>query len=516
MTSSSLIADLRRMLGEAAVIDAAEELEYYAHDVFEPGAPLAAVLRPKELEALGEVVAWLAERGIGLIPRGGGLSYTRAYLADQAGCVLLDTRGMDRILEVNAGDRYVHAQCGLTWAALDGVLAPMGLRTPYFGPLSGLESTLGGALSQGSVFLGSGRHGAVADSVLALSVMDGRGRILRTGAAAAGSPPFLRHFGPDLSGAFLGDAGSLGIKLDVSLRLIPRPAAIGFLSWQHADVTGMLAGMAELARAGLASECFGFDPVLAAQRMKRAGLATDAKALGAVVRRQGLLSGLRLALRGRGFLDPGRHSLHASIEADSAAELRARQRAARRLLAATGGSEIEASIPRVLRAQPFQPPNTILGPAGERWVPVHGILPHSRAAAAQRTLDALFAERRETMARHKVAVGQLYATVGAQATLIEPVFYWPDAHGPFHRRRVEAAYLKQVGEPPAAPENTAAVAALKREVADLLRAQGAVHFQLGRFYQWREGIDAGTLAMYDALKQALDPAGIFNPGVLQR
>ena len=200
------------------------------------------------------------------------LSYTEGYLARSGPAEVLDLAALNGLVALNLQDRYVVVECGMTWAALDALLAPHGVRTPYWGPLSGLLSTVGGALSQGSVFLGSGLHGPVGDSVLGLEVLSACGELLRTGAAASGNtPPFMRWFGPDLTGVFIGDAGSLGTKVRASLRLIPRPSELGFLSYEFSDPALALAAMSEISRQGLAAECFPFDPYLAEVRLQRAG-----------------------------------------------------------------------------------------------------------------------------------------------------------------------------------------------------------------------------------------------------
>jgi FAD/FMN-containing dehydrogenase len=493
-----------------------DELAFFAQDVYGDGAAPLAVLRAKDADTLARQVGALTAAGHPIVARGGGLSYTGGFLADHPGAVLVDTRGLDRVVEVNATDRYVRVQAGATWAALDAALEPHGLRTPYWGPLSGFGATVGGALSQGSVFLGSGLHGSVGDSVLALEVVTAEGQRLRTGAwAAAHSAPFFRYFGPDLTGLFVGDCGSLGLKTEASLRLLPRPGGVEFLSFQCTGAPAWIAAMAAVARLGVASECFGFDPVLAGMRMRRASLVSDVRTLGQVVRRQGLVGGLKLVGAGRDFLDPARHSFHLAVEGDDAAVARARAGAVRAALRGTA-DEIDPSIPRVLRSQPFTPPNTILGPGGERWVPVHGIVPHSVATTAFAAVDAVFARERAVLDAHHVQVGYLVATVAAQGFLVEPVFYWPDSHTTYHRRMVESDYLARVGPRDAPdPAARAVVARLRREVAAVLRAHGAVHFQIGRCYDYRGGRDPAALALFDAVKRQLDPRGLMNPGVLE-
>jgi FAD/FMN-containing dehydrogenase len=497
------------------VIRDPRELAFFAQDVYGEGQPLAAVLRPATTAMLARAVGELTAAGIAVIARGGGLSYTDAFLAARPRSVLLDLARLDAIAEINVEDRYVVVEAGCTWAALDAALATHGLRTPYWGPLSGLRSTVGGALSQGSVFLGSGLHGSVGDSVLGLEVVCADGSLLRTGSAAAGNTaPFLRYFGPDLTGLFIGDAGSLGIKARASLRLLPRPTVVDYLSYEYDDAASMITAMSEVSRQGLASECFGFDPVLAQMRMKRASLAEDAKTLGEVVKKAGLLQGLKLVGAGRSFLDAHKFSAHLAIEGDSEAAVAARLGAARRALGARG-REVDNSIPKVLRSQPFTPPNNMLGPAGERWVPVHGVVPHSRAVATHAAVEALFARERDTLRAHAIEVSYLFTTVAAQGFLVEPVFYWPDSHTAYHQRMVEPEHRRRCGEPADNPAARAVVARLKAEVAAVLRAHGATHFQLGKFYAWREGRDATALALFDAIKRQLDPQDLVNPGALR-
>lgn len=507
-------AALAAQLGADRVITDADELLFYSQDVYGAGAVPTALVRPCTVEDIQAIVRIGAAAGYPLIARGGGLSYTDGYLARQP-CILLDLSTLNQIVEINHADRYVVVEAGVNWATLDAALAPLGLRTPYWGPLSGLFSTVGGALSQGSVFLGSGLHGSVGDSVLGIEVVIAKGDLLRTGSAAAGNTPaFMRYFGPDLTGLFIGDAGALGLKVRATLRLIPRPQALGFLSFEFADSAPMLEAMAEISRQHLASECFAFDPYLAEVRMKRASLFADAKVLANVVKQSGLLAGAKMVVAGRRFLQANCYSAHVIIEADCEAALAPRMKNARIILS-IAGTETDNSIPKAMRSTPFTVPNNMLGPDGERWVPVHGIVPHSKAASAFNACQNLFVAHHKKMQDHGIKTGFLLSTISQQATLIEPVFFWPDSHTAYHKRMVEAGYLEKIGEPADNPGARAVVDELKHAVADTLRALGATHFQLGKFYAYRQGRDPASLALFDAIKHHLDPDHLMNPGVLK-
>jgi FAD/FMN-containing dehydrogenase len=509
------LAKLRTLVKQGSVTTDPTELLFFSQDVFNQGAPLSAVVTPGSVAELQAVVSCLTEANVAIVARGGGLSYTDGYLAARNDSVLVDTSRLNKLVELNVEDRYVTVEAGMYWADLNELLAPHGLRTPYWGPLSGLRSTIGGALSQGSVFLGSGEHGSVGDSVIGLDVALADGSILSTGSSAAGNAkPFLRYFGPDLTGVFVGDAGALGIKARATLKLIPRHIELDFVSAEYVDPTQMFAAMSEISRQNLAAECFAFDPVLMDVRKRRMSLLADAKTLINVVKQSGVMAGLGLVKSGRDFVDESRYSAHCTVEGMSAEEV-ARKVAVIKQIFAQHGIATENAFPKALRAMPFSAPNSMLGPDGERWVPVHAIFPHSDSARAFGAIKDFFAAKQSVLDQHGIRVGYLCTTVAQQGTLIEPVFYWNDTHMPYHKRVVEPDYLKKCGEPAPNPASTAAVHVLKAETAQLMRRLGGTHFQLGKFYSYREGRNPAALALFDAIKQQLDPKGLMNPGVLK-
>lgn len=515
-----VVPRLVAVVGSQHVLLDEQDRVFYAQDVYGAGTPPLAVARPGSVEELADVVRVLGEAGVAIVPRSGGMSYTDGYLPRRAESVTLDLSRLDRIVRIDAEDRYVTVECGVTWKALHDALAPHGLRTPYWGPLSGLRSLVGGALSQGSIFLGSGRYGAVAESVLGLDVVLADGTVLATGAHAnARGQPFFRQFGPDLTGLFTSDCGALGVKARATLKLVAMPGATEHLSWAYDDAASLFAAMADVGRADLASECFAFDPGLQKQRMKRTSLVEDAKSLGKVMKAAGgglaaLKEGAKVVMAGRGFLDDVKFSLHASFDGRDAADAAVRVALARKLLAARGGREVENSIPKVMRANPFAEVNSMLGPNGERWVPVHGTVPFSAAPRLFAECEALFAKHAAECERLAIDHGYLSCVVGDRGILIEPVFYWPDERQAFHERVLDADFLAKLPKYPQNLEARAAVARMRGELADLLASSGAVSFQIGKFYRYQTGLAPTAAAALAAVKQQLDPRGLMNPGSL--
>jgi len=519
--STRLAAELQGILGAGHLLTGEADRRFYSQDIAGPRAHVAAcVAQPQTVEALAASVAAIAAAGCAVVPRGGGASYTGGYVPPDDASVVVDTCGLDRVVEINAADMYVTVEAGCTWQALLGALEPHGLRTPFWGPLSGGTATVGGSLSHNAILWGSARYGVSAETVLALDVVLADGSLLRTGAAATmHGRPFFRYYGPDLTGLFLGDAGALGIKARATLRLMRRPAWVETGSFGFGTHGELAAAMTDIAREGLVSECFAMDPVLTAQRMKRAGLAQDLKAVkGVISSARGLASGLkeaaRVALAGRGFLDDAPYSMHVGTEGRSESVVTEALAEVRRIVATHGGREVENTVPKVLRGMPFVPMTSAIGPAGERWLPVHALVPLSDAAEAWSAVNALFESRRKDLDRLGVQIGVLTAIVGTNAFVLEPVFYWPAPRTPYYERLLDEATRAKFSDFAPNPEGEALVLELRGTLTALFLARGAAHLQIGRTYRYREGLRPEPARLLEAIKRAVDPRGRINPGAL--
>ncbi|MBU2980021.1 FAD-binding oxidoreductase [Alteromonas sp. C1M14] len=515
-----LIQQLIAVVGNGCVTTDPVQCRLYTTDVANSGKPALAVVQPTNSAQLSEVVKIAHRAGVCVVPRGGGMSYTSGYLPTQDNSLLIDTSKMQRIVEINTQDMYVTVEAGCTWSALYDALKETPWRTPFWGTLSGLYATVGGGLSQNCIFWGATQFGSAAESVVSMSVVLADGQILHTGSAShVNGNPWYRQFGPDLTGLFVGDCGALGFKATITLKLLPQTPFKQGLSFSADNADDLLAFAGEVARQQLAAEVFGFDPFLQGQRLKRESLGKDLKALKGVMKSAGglgaaLKAGAKVALAGRSYMKDVKFSIHTMVEERYQAVADSKAQALRELAVKFNLTEIENSIPTIMRANPFGPVNSMIGPQAERWLPVHGVLRPSQAAKVFAEIEAIYAEQDPLIQQHNIGCGFLFAAVGTNGIVIEPVYFWPDSLNDWHREAVESEHLAKLKEYAPNPEARAAVQELKQQVLKVFKRHGALHMQLGKSYPYKDIIRTEAWDLVSAIKQHLDPTHSVNPGTL--
>jgi FAD/FMN-containing dehydrogenase len=318
---------------------------------------------------------------------------------------------------------------------------------------------------------------------------------------------------------FTCDNGALGLKATITLRLMPVASHRESLSFDFADYPALLAAMSDISRADLADECFAFDPYLQAVRMQRESLASDVRKFAGVLRSSGsvlgaIKDGAKVAIAGRSFMDDVQYSLHVLIEQRVSAAASEAADAVRKICVEQGGSEIENSIPKILRANPFSPLNNMVGPNGERWVPVHTLVPHSKAESTLAGIKTLLDKHSELLEEHGIGTGFLLATVSTNCFVIEPVFFTPDSLNEIHKETVEDDVLARMPGFESNPAAAEATATVRRELIDYFSDIGGVHLQIGKAYPYREGLRPESWRVIEQIKQSLDPEGRINPGAL--
>lgn len=513
---------LAAILGPEGLLTDEDARRLHSSDLFGPGGMVAAVIRPASIEELSAAVTEIARTGKALLPRGGGLTYVQGYVQQAEGAVAVDLRRMNRILEVNEQDMLITVEAGVTWMQIYEALKPRGLRLPFFGTFSGRGATVGGGPSNGALFLGTARYGTSAEIALGMQVVLADGSILHTGQTAirTASKSFTRTFGPDTTGLFTHDAGALGIKGIVTLRMMRAPTHTDYLSFGFQDRRAAIEAICEIGRSELAEDCYMMDP-----DKTRAALAApsdmikDARTLLKVVSQEkgllrGLKAGAQLAMAGRDFIESGCYSLHLVLAGRSREAVDADIGLARAVVAKLGGRELPNSIPRAGRADPYSPLDAVLGPTGDRWIALNAKVAHSDAHRLTEAVEALIARHKPELDAKGVVVSRLLTVIGNHVFSYEPVFNWHDSWLPMHHASIGRTMKSSVAEPSAHPDARDLVMKVRGEIVELFASFGAQSNQIGRTYHYADIMRPQSRALLEGIKATVDPHGRVNPGAL--
>jgi len=182
------------------------------------GRTPSAVVFPGSAEETAHVVRLAGEAGVPVIPWGGGTAMGVGGPPPD-GALVLGTRRLSRVLEHEPGDLTATVEAGITLDALQAALGRRGQWWPL-DPPEPARATVGGILATNAA--GPRRHayGTARDLVLGIRVAGADGRLVR-----AGGKVVKNVAGYDLVKLYIGAFGTLGVIVEVTLKLRPRPEA---------------------------------------------------------------------------------------------------------------------------------------------------------------------------------------------------------------------------------------------------------------------------------------------------
>jgi glycolate oxidase len=462
--AAGLISALGRGLPDGRLVIDPDVLAAISHDEAEwaPAGRAAAGVRARTEDEVRHVVRTCAEFGAAVVPRGAGTGLSGGANATD-GAVMLDLSRMNQVLDIDRDNMTCVVQPGVVNNDLKAAVAAHGLWYPP-DPASAPWSTIGGNVATNAGGLCCLKYGVTRDYVLGLRAVAGavdNGQVEYGDAVRLGRRTNKGVAGLDLTSLFVGSEGTLGIVTEVTLRL--RPALTG----TPRTVIG----------------AFG-------------NLVTAGEAVSLVTRR-GLAPSV-LELLDRACLTAVEEWKHLGLEADAAALLLARvdtsgdagdQEADALAAAMTDAGALWATRSTDdAEAEALFDARRLAYPALERLGPVlteDVCVPRSAVSVMLARIEAI-------AARHGVTI----ATIAhAGDGNLHPLLITPPGD--------EAARL-------------AAQAAFTEFLDAAIELGGTVSGEHGIGLLKRDGmrreLDPGALAMQEAVRRALDPLGIFNPG----
>ncbi|HEY63909.1 MAG TPA: FAD-binding protein [Caldilineae bacterium] len=266
--------ELQDILGPEAVLSQPEELITYSYDAtWAEGIP-DVVVNPTTTEQVAAVLRIADRERIPVVPRGAGTGLAGASVPQ--GGIVLNLARMNRLREISPEDMVAVVEPGVVNQTLQEALQPYGLMYPP-DPASLYMSTIGGNVATNAGGPRCLKYGVTKDYVMGLEVVLPGGQVLRTGGRQ-----IKNVTGYNLTQLFVGSEGTLGVITEITLRLIPAPAARATVMAAYARLEDAAETVNAILSEGilpLTTELMDQACIRAVERKLQMGLPTEAEAL---------------------------------------------------------------------------------------------------------------------------------------------------------------------------------------------------------------------------------------------
>ncbi len=203
----------------------------------------AVVFHARFPEQVPKLLAWANQEKVPVTARGAGSDVVGACLPVRGG-ILLDVSNLNKVLALDEAGLFVKAGAGMIGGALEAELSRRGF-TLHHSPQSLGRSSVGGWVATRACGQFSSRWGGIEDLVLAVTVVLADGTVVSTPLVPRAAE------GPDLVSLFIGSEGTLGVILDVTMRIFPIPEYSRLESVCFATLEQGLRGMQSIMQSGL-------------------------------------------------------------------------------------------------------------------------------------------------------------------------------------------------------------------------------------------------------------------------
>ncbi|MBQ6517037.1 FAD-binding protein [bacterium] len=275
--SNSIAEGLKRLISDEQVLSSKEEITVYEQDAtnskISKKSPDAIVF-PKTIVDVQTVLRYASKRNIPVVCRGAGTNLVGGCLTDFGGIVLNFSK-MTRIYNLNETDMTVKVEAGVVLGDLLKETEKVGLFFPV-DPSNMAVSTIGGAIAQSSGGAKTFKYGTIKDYILGLKVVTADGEIINTG-----SDTMKNSTGYHLEQLFVGSEGTLGVVVEATLKLIPKPQARRVIMAYFDYVSDAVNSVNEIIKAKLVPSAIEFmdkNSLISVENYNPNGLLTDKEA----------------------------------------------------------------------------------------------------------------------------------------------------------------------------------------------------------------------------------------------
>ena len=239
---NNVLAILKEQLGERLMVSAAIREQHAQGESWHAPYPPEAVVFPDNTAEVAMIVRTCADAGVPIIPYGAGTSI-EGHLGAVEGGISIDMSRMDQVLAVHEEDLDCRVQAGVTRKQLNEHLRSSGL---FFPIDPGADATLGGMAATRASGTNAVRYGTMRENVLSLTVVLASGKIITTAQRARKSSA-----GYDLTRLMVGSEGTLGIITEVGVRLYGMPEAMSAAIVNFPSVAKAVSAVIDIIRMGV-------------------------------------------------------------------------------------------------------------------------------------------------------------------------------------------------------------------------------------------------------------------------
>ncbi len=214
---ATAVSELAAAFGNRLVTSQAVRQQHGHTTTWHHNEPPDAVVYPQSTQDVQQIVRICAKHGVPVIAFGTGTSL-EGHVNAPLGGISIDVRDMNRVLAVHAEDLDCVVEPGITRKFLNEHLRDQGL---FFPIDPGADASLGGMTATHASGTNAVRYGTMKDNVLSLKAVLANGEVIKTASRAKKSSA-----GYDLTRLFVGSEGTLGVITEITLRLAGIPEAI--------------------------------------------------------------------------------------------------------------------------------------------------------------------------------------------------------------------------------------------------------------------------------------------------